>query len=455
MEIKEIVENQRKYFNDGKTLSIKSRIEVLKKLEKLIIKYTPKFLTAFKSDLNKSEFDVLTTEIYLVLDECRYKIKNIKKLTKPKKVRTSITNFPSKGYLLQEPYGVTLIMAPWNYPLQLALCPLFGSIAAGNTVVLKPASYAKEVSKTIFEMIEEFNNPNLISVVLGGRNENQELLNQKFDYIFFTGGVTVGKLVLQKASENITPVTLELGGKSPCVVLKDADVKLAAKRITWGKFLNAGQTCVAPDYICVDKSIHDDFIKYVKQYINDYYYTNNEINNTFTHLINDKHKEKLLSLLEKEKVINNIKADGLLMEPIIMDNISFNDKIMQEEIFGPIMPIISFENEETLFNNIKTIDKPLAFYLFTNDKNKAKDILNKMPFGGGCINDTVMHLTNTNLPFGGVGKSGMGSYHGKKSFETFSHQKSLLKKGKLELNIKYPPVNEKKIKFIKKLAKIK
>ena len=433
MEIREIVQNQRDYFNSKITYDVSFRIQRLQEIKSLLFKYQEKFIKAFKKDYNKCAFDVLTTEFGLVIQEINYMLKHIKKLTKVKKAKTSIVNFPSKGYIVQEPYGVVLIMAPWNYPLQLSLEPLIGAIAAGNTVVLKPASYTANVSKVIYDMFKEFNRPELIHVVLGGRQQNQELLEQRFDYIFFTGGETVGKLVLQKASVYLTPVTLELGGKSPCIVDEDADIELAAKRITWGKFLNAGQTCVAPDYICVHKSVHEKFLELVKNNIRNYYYKDGKLSKDFPHL--------------------GGKVKGTCLEPTILDNVTFDDKVMKEEIFGPIMPIIEFDNLHDLIKTISLKEKPLAFYYFSKNKKKAQEVSKYAFYGGGCINDVIMHLTNDELPFGGVGRSGMGSYHGQKSFETFSHSKSLLVKGKAELNIKYPPYNNKKIKIVKMLYK--
>ena len=456
MEIEQLVINQRNYYNSGATLAIKQRIENLKKIKTLLLKYRLKFNDAFKKDFNKCDFDVLSTEFYLVLSECEYQIKHVKHLTKPKKVKTNIINFPSKGYLLQEPYGVALIMAPWNYPLQLALEPLMGAIAAGNTAIIKPASYASNVSQVIFDMFEEFGNPNLISVVLGGREQNQALLDQKFDYIFFTGGDTVGKIVLEKAAKWLTPVSLELGGKSPCIVDFDADVDLAAKRIVWGKFLNAGQTCVAPDYICVHESIHDEFLEKVVSYIKKYYYDENgKLSTDFPFLINAKHLEKVISFLDKKKIVFGGNLNGLCLEPTVMDGVTWSDQIMQQEIFGPVMPIIVFQNIDDLLSTINLKDKPLAFYYFSKNSRKCKKVMALSPFGGGCVNDTIMHLTNDNLPFGGVGRSGMGSYHGAQSFRTFSHQKSVLVKGKIELNTKYPPIHSNDERLLKKIGKIK
>jgi aldehyde dehydrogenase (NAD+) len=454
--IEEMVKNQHTYFASGSTQPLETRKENLEKIRTLLLKYRPAFNEAFKKDYNKCEFDVLTTEFYLVLAECEYQIKHLKKQCKPKRVTTSLFNFPSKGFLLQEPYGVCLIMAPWNYPLQLALEPLMGCIAAGNTAVIKPASYAANVSQVIYDMFKEFNKPELISVVLGGREQNQALLDQRFDYIFFTGGATVGRLVLEKAAVNLTPVSLELGGKSPCIVDEDADVDLAARRITWGKFLNAGQTCVAPDYICVHKSVHDEFVKDVKKYIQEFYYKDGKISDDYPHLINDKHVAKVTSFIDENKVIVGGKMeDNRLLPPTVMDHVEWSDPIMQEEIFGGIMPILTFTKLSDLLSIVNAKEKPLAFYYFSKNKKKARKVFAASPFGGGCYNDTIMHLTNDNLPFGGVGRSGMGSYHGAQSFKTFSHQKSVLAKGKLEIYVKYPPYSEKKLKFIKKLSKIK
>lgn len=456
MDIVSTVNKQREYFLSGATRDINKRLANLKQIRCLLEKYSNKFYEAFHLDYNKCQFDVLSTELLLVLNECDYMIKHLKKLTKAKKVKTDIINFPSKGYLIQEPYGVVLIMAPWNYPLQLSIEPLIGAIAAGNTVILKPASYAKNVSQVIYDMFAELNNECLVSVVLGGREQNQALLEQRFDYIFFTGGETVGKLVLEKASKHLTPVSLELGGKSPTIVDEDADIEIAAKRITWGKFLNAGQTCVAPDYIYVHETVHDAFIEKVKKYIKEFYYdSNGKISSQFPFLINEKHRNKVESLIDKDKIIVGGKFNGNLLEPTVLDNVTWDDKIMSEEIFGPVMPVLKFNDLENVLEIVKHKEKPLAFYYFTKNKKKAMRVMNEAFYGGGCINETIMHLTNENLPFGGVGRSGMGAYHGKKSFQTFSHEKSVLVKNKAELQVKYPPNSTKAFKLLNVLAKIK
>lgn len=454
--IDEIVKNQRVYFFQGHTRSLAARQNVLRKLRKVLLEMHDEIYQAFKLDYNKCEFDVISTEYSLVIQELDYMLSHLRRLMRPKRVMTSLVNVVSSGYIMKEPYGVTLVMSPWNYPLQLSMVPVIAALAAGNTVVLKPSKYAWNVSCVLEKIASQFD-PRLFSVVVGGREENQALLNQKFDFIFFTGGDDVGRVVLEKAAQHLTPVVLELGGKSPCVVMKDADIELAAKRITWGKYLNAGQTCVAPDHIYVDKAIKDQFISRVIEYIQKYYYREGSITQDFPSIINDKHLERLTSLIDKSKVVygGHINKERRLIEPTIMDHVTYDDAIMKEEIFGPIMPILAFDDINELVEAFKSQEKPLAFYLFTSNRKEANRIMDLVSFGGGCVNDTIMHLTNDTLPFGGVGRSGMGSYHGKKSFETFSHEKSVLKKGKLELPLKYPPYTETKKSLVKWFFKIK
>lgn len=454
MDIVSTVATMRSYFASGATLPLAERKKNLLKIRGLLLKYRERFDEAFKADYNKGEFDVLTTEFLLVLSECDYQIRHLKCLAKPRRVRTSLFNFPSKGYLLQEPYGVVLIMAPWNYPLQLALEPLMGALAAGNCCLIKPASYAAHVSKTIADMFEEFGNPNLVSVVLGGREENQALLDQKFDYIFFTGGAAVGRVVLEKASVHLTPVSLELGGKSPCLVDEDADIAIAARRIVWGKFLNAGMTCVAPDYILVHEKVHDRFVAAVLRDVKEFYYKDGKLSDDFPHIINEKHLAKVTSFLDKDKIIWGGKVEGLALEPTVMDRVTWDDPCMKEEIFGPIMPILTFRDLSVALKEVNAQEKPLAFYYFSQNLKKAKRVMALSPFGGGCVNDTIMHMTSDSMPFGGVGRSGMGHYHGEASFTTFSHQKSVLAKGRFELLLKYPPYSLKKRNWVKKFKHI-
>ena len=454
LEIKTLVEKERAYFNTGALLNINTRIDLLKKIKTNLFKYQEEIKEAFIKDYNKSTFDVISTEFLSVISEIDYMVKHIKKFSKDKKVRSNLVNFPSKGFIHYEPYGVVLIMAPWNYPLQLSLVPLVGAIASGNAVILKPSNYSYNVSLAINDILKDIDD-RVINVVLGGRQENTALLDMKFDYIFFTGGDKVGRLVMEKASQNLTPVSLELGGKSPCIVTKSCNINLAAKRITWGKYLNAGQTCVAPDYILVEKDIHDEFIINTKKWINKFYYENGVISKDFPYIINDKHVERLKGLIDDKKVVFGGNITGRLIEPTIMDNVDYRDPVMQEEIFGPIMPIITFEKIEDVVKELKQKDHPLALYLFTSNKEERDLVFNNIAFGGGCLNDCIMHLTNDRLPFGGVGRSGMGSYHGKKSFLTFSHEKSIFVKGKMELDVKYPPHTENKEKLIKRFAKMK
>lgn len=454
--IEEIVQKQRDYYFEGHTRSLQVRRDTLKKLRKVLLDMHDEIYKAFMLDFNKCEFDVISTEYSLVIQEIDYMLRHLRWFMKPKRVATSLVNVISSGYIYKEPYGVTLVMSPWNYPLQLSMVPVVASLASGNTVVLKPSKYAWNISLVLQKIASNFD-PRLFSVVVGGREENQALLNQKFDFIFFTGGDDVGRVVLEKASQHLTPVVLELGGKSPCVVTNDADIDLAAKRITWGKYLNAGQTCVAPDHVYVHESVKDKFISKVIGYIQNFYYQNRTITDDFPSIINDKHVERLVGLIDSSKVVfgGHVNKERRLIEPTIMDNVNLDDAIMKEEIFGPIMPILSFTSIDALIEEFKTQEKPLAFYLFTSNGKEAKRIMDLVSFGGGCINDTIMHLTNDRLPFGGVGRSGMGSYHGKKSFDTFTHEKSVLKKAKIELPLKYPPYTIGKMKFIKWFFKIK
>lgn len=454
--IDEIVRNQRVYYFQGHTRSLAARQNVLHKLRKVLLEMHDEIYRAFKLDYNKCEFDVISTEYSLVIQELDYMLSHLRGLMRPRRVATSLVNVISSGYIMKEPYGVTLVMSPWNYPLQLSMIPVIAALAAGNTVILKPSKYALNVSLVLEKIASQFD-PRLFSVVVGGREENQALLNQKFDFIFFTGGDDVGRVVLEKAAQHLTPVVLELGGKSPCIVMKDADIDLAAKRITWGKYLNAGQTCVAPDHIYVHESIKEQFVSRVIEYIQKFYYRDGVISQDFPSIINDKHVERLTGLINKDKVVygGHIDKERRLIEPAIIDNVTYDDAIMKEEIFGPLMPILAFNDINELIEIFKSQEKPLAFYLFTTNNKEANRIMNLVSFGGGCINDTIMHLTNDTLPFGGVGRSGMGSYHGKKSFEAFTHEKSVLRKGKLELPLKYPPYSDGKKSFVKWFFRIK
>ena len=456
MDIHSSVIKQKEFFEKGYTLNIKFRIDALKKLYKAIEDYSDKLKEALYKDLGKSSFEADMCEIRLTLSEISYQLKHIKKFSKEKTVYTPLPNFASRSYIKPSPYGNVLIMSPWNYPVLLTLEPLCNAIAAGNTAIIKPSAYAPNVSSALNELVETTFDPSYIKVIEGGRNENRSLLEEKFDYIFFTGSVNVGKEVMKKASENLTPVTLELGGKSPVIIEKSANLKLAAKRIVFGKYLNCGQTCVAPDYILVDETIKDSFVKYVKEEINKQFGTTPLLNKDYGKIINKKHFERVLSLIDRNKLVHGGAYDEneLRIEPVVLDNVSLSDKVMQEEIFGPIMPILTYENLDQAISIIKNFPHPLAFYLFTSDKSIERKLTNVIGFGGGCINDVVVHLSTSEMGFGGFGESGMGSYHGKEGFRTFSHYKSIMdKKTWIDLPMryqKYTEFNHKLIKFFLK-----
>lgn len=456
MDIHSSVIKQKEFFEKGYTLNIKFRIDALKKLYKAIEDYSDKLKEALYKDLGKSSFEADMCEIRLTLSEISYQLKHIKKFSKEKTVYTPLPNFASRSYIKPSPYGNVLIMSPWNYPVLLTLEPLCNAIAAGNTAIIKPSAYAPNVSSALNELVETTFDPSYIKVIEGGRNENKSLLEEKFDYIFFTGSVNVGKEVMKKASENLTPVTLELGGKSPVIIEKSANLKQAAKRIVFGKYLNCGQTCVAPDYILIDETIKDSFVKYVKEEINKQFGTTPLLNKDYGKIINKKHFERVLSLIDINKLVHGGAYDEneLRIEPVVLDNVSLSDKVMQEEIFGPIMPILTYENLDQAISIIKNFPHPLAFYLFTSDKSIERKLTSVIGFGGGCINDVVVHLSTSEMGFGGFGESGMGSYHGKDGFRTFSHYKSIMdKKTWIDLPMryqKYTKFNHKLIKFFLK-----
>lgn len=445
-----IIEKQRQFFRSDKTKSLKFRLLQLNKLKESLLKNYNDLVDAFKKDYNKCEFDMVSTEFSLVLKELNYMLKNLKRFAKPQKVKISLLNLGAKGYRIYEPYGVVLIVAPWNYPLQLALLPLVDSIATGNTTVLKLSENTPNIANVIKKILNIFDED---YIYVTTPEDRDELFLQKYDFCFFTGSTSVGKILLSEQSKFLTPCVLELGGKSPCIIDQDADLEISAKRLVWGKYLNAGQTCVAPDFVLVHKNKKEDLLKKVDFYIKKYYFQNGTLSENFTYVITNNQVEKLYSLIKDEHIVFGGKFEGRRFEPTVVDGINFSSKIMKEEIFGPIMPIIEFEDIDEIIKTLKLKEKPLALYYF-GKKNQEK-VLNSLSFGGGCINDTIMHLTEENLPFGGVGFSGMGCYHGKKSFETFSHQKSVLKKSKSDIDVKYPPYNEKKLRLIKWLFKIK
>ncbi len=456
MNIEQIVDVQRKFFATNKTFDIKFRLEALDKLKASVKKHETDLLEAIHKDLGKSATESYMCEVGLLLEKITYTRKHLRSWARTRRKCTPLTNFHAKSMIVQEPYGVVLIMSPWNYPVLLTLEPLIGAIAAGNCAVVKPSAYSPETSAVIQKLISETFEPGYVAVVTGGRAENADLLEQKFDYIFFTGGVTVGKLVMEKASKYLTPVTLELGGKSPCIIDHTANLRIAARRITFGKFLNCGQTCIAPDYVLVEKSVHSEFVKLLKEETIKMYGEDIFANKDYGKMVNQKHFDRVSGLIAKEKVVygGRLKAETLQIEPTILDNVTPDDAVMQEEIFGPVLPIIVIENTEEAANFIKSRPKPLALYLFTSDRKVEKLFLREVPFGGGCVNDTIIHIATNNLPFGGVGNSGIGSYHGKKTFDTFSHAKSVVKKYTwLDISMRYQPYANWKDKLIRMFLK--
>ncbi len=446
MNIDVILEKQREFFSSGKTIPVKYRIEMLKKLHKAVKNNEKEINDALKADLGKSDFEGFMCEVGLSLTEISYMIKHTKKFAKRKIVYTPIPQFASTSFKKPSPYGNVLIMSPWNYPFLLTIDPLADAIAAGNTVVVKPSAYSPETSKIVKKIIEDCFPPEYVSVVTGGRKENRELLSQKFDMVFFTGSQAVGKEVLRRCSEHLTPAVLELGGKSPCIIDSTAKIKLAAKRIVFGKYLNCGQTCVAPDYVLCHKDIKDELLKEVKKQIKKQYGENPLKNPDYGKIINEKHFDRINGLIDTEKLVCGGESDRstLQIAPTVMDNVTFDDKVMQEEIFGPVLPVITYENFGDLFEILKGRQKPLALYIFSENRKNINSILERISFGGGCINDVVIHLATSEMGFGGVGESGMGSYHGKTGFDAFSHTKSIVdKKTFMDLPMRYQPYDRK------------
>ncbi len=431
------------------------RKETLVKLLDNIIKHEDEIIKALHDDFKKPAFEAVLTETYFVISDLKSTIKNLTKWSKPKSVFPSLLNFPSSDKIYREPYGSVLIIAPWNYPFQLALCPLIAAIAAGNSVALKPSELTPNTSAIIAEIIRLTFDPNHVEVYQGGTEVSQKLLERRWDYIFFTGSVAVGKIVAKAAAEHLTPVTLELGGKNPCIIDASANLPLAAKRIVWGKFINAGQTCIAPDYILIQNKVKSKFIELLKSEIRNAYTDHPEESPDFARIINEKNWKRLVAMIESEKVVYGGQSDSKsnYLAPTLIDEPQLDSAVMKEEIFGPILPIISYENETEIETIISKYEKPLSLYVFTDHKPFAKRIIHDFSFGGGVINDTVIHFGNDRLPFGGVGHSGMGAYHGKLSFDTFSHKMAVVKKANcLDFHIRYAPyVN--KLKTIRTLLK--
>ena len=454
--ISAIVTKQRYFFNTGQTIPTSFRIEMLTKLKKAIVNNQDKIIEALKLDLGKSEVEAYMTEIGMTLSELNYMLKNVKKLTKPVKAKTPLAQFHSKSYTIANPYGNVLIISPWNYPFLLTMDPLIASIAAGNTAIVKPSAYAPNTANVIKEILDSCYIEEYIKTVLGGREENKELLQEKFDFIFFTGSGEVGKYVLEHAAKHLTPCVLELGGKSPVIVDETANIKLAARRIVFGKIINSGQTCVAPDYIFCDERIKDVLVKEIIKELKLQSGEKPLENANYPRIVNKKHFDRLVGLIDKEKVVygGSYNEETLQIEPTVLDNVTFGDKVMLEEIFGPVLPIITFQKFMEVYEELKELPKPLALYFFSTDKTRIDFVIKRMRYGGGCINDTLIHLATTNMPFGGVGESGMGSYHGKNGFYAFSHVKSIVdKKNWIDLTLRYQPYTKQKEKLIKKFLK--
>ena len=445
-EIKGLVEKQQAYYKSGVTIPVAFRIGQLKKLYATVKKYETEINDALTSDLGKSHFEGFMCESGQVLSEISFMIRHTKKYAKRRTVHTPLAQFASKSFKQPVPYGNTLIMSPWNYPFLLTIDPLADAIAAGNTAIVKPSAYSPATSKIIEKIIGECFAPEYVAVVTGGRAENQALLDQKFDFVFFTGSQAVGKEVLRHTAEHLTPAVLELGGKSPCIVDASANIKLAAKRIVFGKYLNCGQTCVAPDYILCESSVKDAFVAEVVKQIRLQYGENPLENKDYGKIINEKHFLRLCGLIDPSKVVigGETNVDTCQIAPTVMDNVTYDDAVMGEEIFGPIMPILTFDDFDTVVDELKDKDKPLALYLFSSNRNHIRRVTTELSYGGGCINDVVIHLATSEMGFGGVGESGMGSYHGKDGFDAFSHYKSIVdKKTWMDLPMRYQPYKSK------------
>ena len=466
--IDNILEQQRKFFQSGVTLPVTFRIEMLKKMRNAVKKYEDEIADALKSDLGKSPSESYMCEIGMVLSEITYMLRHVRKFAAKQYVATPLAQFAAVSYKQPTPYGNTLIMSPWNYPFLLTIDPLVNAIAAGNTAIVKPSAYSPATGEVVKKLLEECFSAEYVAVVTGGRKENEALLDKKFDFIFFTGSTTVGKEVLRRAAEYVTPVVLELGGKSPCIVDNSAKIKLAARRIVFGKYLNCGQTCVAPDYVLCDASVKDELVKEICAEITKQFGANPLGNPDYGKIINEKHFERLCGLIkafegarestvhDEEKVMfgGEVKRETLQIAPTVLDNATWSDAVMQEEIFGPVLPIITFTKFDEIFDMLKDKAKPLALYLFSEDKAHVKAVTERIPYGGGCINDTIIHLATSEMGFGGVGESGMGSYHGREGFMAFSHTKSIVdKKTWMDLPMRYQPYIKGFDKLIRKFLR--
>ena len=440
--IDEILASQKQYFQSGATLSVEFRLEMLKKLYTAVKNHEAELESALKADLGKSHFEGFMCEIGLVLSEISYMIRHTKKFASERVVRTPLAQFASRSYKKPSPYGNVLIMSPWNYPLLLTLDPLADAIAAGNTAIIKPSAYSPATSAMIEKLIAECFDPQYVAVVTGGRKENASLLEKKFDLVFFTGSAAVGKEVLRHTAETLTPAVLELGGKSPCIVDETAKIPLAAKRIVFGKFLNCGQTCVAPDYLLCHRSMKDQLLQEICKQVEKQYGASPLDNPNYGKIINEKHFQRIRGLIDPSKVVlgGQSNPDSLQIAPTVMDHVTWDDPVMQEEIFGPILPILTFDQLNEVYALLAKRPKPLALYFFSEDKQRILEVTERCTYGGGCVNDTIIHLATSEMGFGGVGESGMGGYHGKEGFDAFSHTKSIVdKKTWMDLPMRYQP----------------
>ena len=454
--IQALLGRQRAYFAGGGTLPVPARIRALERLEQALLAHEEDLYQALRADLGKSRTESYLCEVGLTLSELRYVRRHVKAWSRRRPALPSLAQLPGRCFLQPEPYGVVLILSPWNYPVLLTLEPLIGALAAGNCAVVKPSAYSPNTSAVLSALIEEALPQEHAAVIQGGRQENQALLGQKFDYIFFTGSVSVGREVMAQAATHLTPVTLELGGKSPCIVDGTADLALAARRIVFGKFLNCGQTCVAPDYLLVQREKKDALLAQIAREIVRMYGEHPLESPDYGKIINEKHFRRLLGLLDSDKLVLGGERDpaALRIAPTILDNVTGEDPVMQEEIFGPILPVLPVDSLEEAIAFVRERPRPLALYLFTSSREAERRVFSQLSFGGGCVNDTILHLASSHLPFGGVGDSGMGAYHGKYSFLTFSHEKGILKTStRLDVPLRYPPYTVRKERWARKLLK--
>lgn len=451
-DITAIVASQRAYFKSGATLDVEGRLRALRILRAAIVTYEDVIASALQRDLGKSSTESIMCEIGMVKSALNHMLRHANHYAKAKRVRTPLAQFPATSLHKPSPFGVVLVMSPWNYPFLLTMEPLIEAIAAGNTVVVKPSAYSPHTSSVLEKLLTQYFDPRLIAVVTGGREENQQLLDEQFDHIFFTGSQRVGKEVMRKAAAHLTPVTLELGGKSPCIVERTADIPLAARRIVFGKYLNCGQTCIAPDYIYCDAAIADELMHALAQEIRIQFGEAPLANDDYGRIVSVKHFDRLTGLIDPAKIAygGRTSPDTLQIEPTLLRDVEWGDAVMQEEIFGPILPVLTYENFGDAIDQLNDMPHPLALYIFTEDKIIARQVMSRLQFGGGCVNDTIIHLASNNLPFGGVGASGMGSYHGEVGFRTFSHEKSIVNKStRFDLPLRYQPYGKWKERIIR------